>query len=144
MDDKYLINITGIQELDGEKDKIELTTTGSYIMKNNHTYIGYREYDEDDPRICSNNLVKVEGSDRVTIIRNNGKQTRLILEKGKRHQCHYRTVMGNFMIGVFADTINAELNECGGRLHVKYSLDFNSDFISNNEFYIDVKAIGAP
>ena len=44
------------------------------------------------------------------------------------------------MIGVFADIINADLDDKGGKLHVKYSLDFNNDFISNNEFYIDIKA----
>ncbi|MGN1138740.1 MAG: DUF1934 domain-containing protein [Ruminococcus sp.] len=140
MEDKYLINITGIQELDGEKDKIELTTNGSYINKNGHSYIGYKEYDDDNPNISSNNIIKVEDNNKVTIIRNGGKQTRLILEKGKRHQCHYRTIMGDLMIGVFADVINADLKDNGGKLHVKYSLDFNNDFISNNEFYIDIKA----
>ena len=93
MKEEFLINITGIQELDGQKDKIEMTTSGSYIMKKNHTYIGYKEYDEENPQISSSNIIKVEGDDKVTIIRNGGKQTRLILEKGKRHQCHYRTCL---------------------------------------------------
>lgn len=140
MKDQYLISIIGIQKFDGDSDKIEMTTTGSYITKNGHSYIGYKEYDEDNPEISSNNLIKVENDNKVTIIRNGGNQTRLILEKDKRHQCHYRTIMGDLMIGVFADTINADLNEKGGKLHVKYSLDFNNDFISNNEFYIDVKS----
>lgn len=139
MKDSYLINIIGIQELDGEKDKIEMTTTGNYMVKKDHIYIGYKEYDENDPKISSSNIIKIENDDRVTIIRNGGNQTRLILEKGRRHQCHYRTVMGDLMIGVFADTISADLNENGGKLHVRYSLDFNSDFVSNNEFYIDIK-----
>lgn len=138
----YLICVTGIQEVDGEKDQIELTTVGSYITKNGHTYIGYKEYDDDNPAVSSNNLVKVESNSKVTIIRNGDNQTRLILEKGKRHQCHYRTVMGDLMIGVFADTINNRLNEKGGKLHVKYYLDFNNEFVSNNEFYIDVKEKG--
>ena len=136
----YLISVTGIQEVDGEKDQIELTTVGSYMINSRgNTYIGYKEYDEDDPSITSNNMVKVESDDKVTIIRNGGQQTRLILEKGKRHQCHYRTIMGDLMIGVFTDTIKNELNDKGGKLHVSYELDFNNEFISKNEFYIDVK-----
>ncbi|MCH5298919.1 MAG: DUF1934 domain-containing protein [Ruminococcus sp.] len=139
----YLIKVMGIQEVDNEKDQIELTTIGSYISKENgHSFIGYKEYDEDDPTISSNNLVKVEGDDRVTIIRNGGMQTRLILEKGRRHQCHYRTPMGDLMIGVFADTIQNDLSPIGGKLHVRYSLDFNNEHISNNEFYIDVTEKG--
>lgn len=142
MKDKFLISIKGIQVIDGEKDVIEMTTTGKYIKKNDHAYIGYKEYDRDNPEICSNNLIKVENEDKVTIVRNEGKQTRLILEKGRRHQCHYRTVMGDLMIGVFSDTISSQLDENGGKLYVKYSLDFNSSFVSKNEFYIDITNIG--
>ncbi|MBQ5398306.1 MAG: DUF1934 domain-containing protein [Ruminococcus sp.] len=137
--DKYLISVTGIQEVDGEKDKIELQTIGSYMVKNDRSFIGYKEYDEDNPNISSSNLVKVESENRVTIIRNGGKQTRLIIEKGKRHQCLYRTIMGDLMIGVSADVIKNELSDNGGRLHVRYSLDFNNELVSNNEFYISVE-----
>ena len=142
MDNKkneYLISVTGIQEVDGEKDKIELQTVGKYIMKPDHAYIGYKEYDEENPSVSSNNIIKVENDNKVTIIRNGEIQSRLILEKGRRHECHYRTMVGDMMIGVFADTINNELNDNGGKLHVSYSLDFNNELISNNEFYIDVQ-----
>ncbi len=138
----YLISVTGIQEVDGERDKIELTTVGNYMIKNGKTYIGYKEYFDDDPSSVSDNLIKIEPDDRVTIIRNGGKQTRLILEKGRRHQCHYRTVMGDMMIGVFTDTVSNKLDKSGGKLHVSYELDFNNEFISKNEFYIDVQEKG--
>ncbi len=139
---EYLISVTGIQEVDGEKDKIELQTVGNYMLKPGHAYIGYKEYDEENPSISSNNIVKVENDSKVTIIRNGEIKTRLILEKGRRHQCHYRTIMGDMMIGVFADTIKNELDENGGRLYVSYSLDFNNELISNNEFYINVENKG--
>ncbi len=139
---EYLISVTGIQEIDGEKDKIELQTVGNYLLKPDHAYIGYKEYDEDNPSISSNNVVKVENENRVTIIRNGQVETRLILEKGRRHLCHYRTIAGDLMIGVFADTIDNKLKENGGKLYVSYSLDFNNELISNNEFYIDVQEKG--
>ena len=140
--DKYLISVTGIQEVDGEKDKIELQTVGSYMVKSDRTYIGYKEYDEDNPMVSSSNLVKVEDDSRVTIIRNGSQQTRLIIEKGKRHQCLYRTVMGDLMIGVSAAEIKNNLHEKGGKLHVSYSLDFNNELVSNNEFFIDIEEKG--
>ncbi|MBQ5346453.1 MAG: DUF1934 domain-containing protein [Ruminococcus sp.] len=145
MEDKkneYLISVTGIQEVDGEKDKIELQTIGNYMLKTDHAYIRYKEYDEENPSISSNNVVKIENDSKVTIIRNGEVNTRLILEKGVRHQCHYRTLMGDMMIGVSTDTITNRLNENGGKLHVSYSLDFNNELISNNEFYIDVQEKG--
>ena len=129
----YLISVTGIQEVDGEKDKIELTTVGSFMINSRgNFYIGYKEYDEENPEVSSNNVVKVEGDSKVTIIRNGGTQTRLILEKGRRHQCHYRTVMGDLMIGVSTDTIQNKLRENGGKLHVSYELDFNNEMMSRN------------
>ena len=45
---KYIISVTGVQEVDGEKDKIEVIVTGDYIIKNGHTYIKYKEYDAED------------------------------------------------------------------------------------------------
>lgn len=139
----YLISVTGIQEVDGEKDKIELTTVGSFMINSRgNFYIGYKEYDEENPEVSSNNVVKVEGDSKVTIIRNGRTQTRLILEKGRRHQCHYRTVMGDLMIGVSTDTIQNKLRENGGKLHVSYELDFNNEMMSRNEFFIDVKKKG--
>ena len=140
---KYLITVTGVQEVDGEKDKIELVTVGSYMInKRGITYIGYKEYDEDNPNVSSDNLLKVESDDKVTIIRGGGRQSRLILEKGRRHQCHYRTIAGDLMIGVFTHTIKNELTDKGGRLFVSYELSFNNEFVSKNEFYIDVKEKG--
>ena len=140
---EYLINVRGIQEVDGSRDSVELTTIGSFISKDNgHTFIGYKEYDEDDPSISSNNVVKVEGTERVSIIRNGETQSRLILEKSKRHQCHYNTPMGSILIGVSTELIENNLKKNGGSLHVVYSLDFNNEQISNNEFFIDVTEKG--
>ena len=64
--ENYLISILGEQKLDGETDKIEVLTAGNFMKKRDHFYIGYKEYDEDDPQTCYNNLIKVEG-DTVTI-----------------------------------------------------------------------------
>ena len=134
----YLISVTGIQEIDGERDKIEMQTVGSYKIGNSgKTYIGYKEYDERN--VCSNNLVKIEGDNLVTIIRDGGKQTRLILEKGRRHQCQYNTIAGDLIIGVYTSIINNELTDEGGKIFVSYELDFNGEFVSKNEFCIDVK-----
>lgn len=144
MDDKYIINIIGTQELDGQKDTVEVTTTGEYGSKDGKKYIRYKEYDEESPKSFTNNVVKIEGSDKVTVLRYGENSTRLVLQKGVRHQCHYRTPIGDIMIGVFADKIDDALNENGGKLKVSYDLDFNSDFMSKNSFEIDVRVNGNP
>ena len=136
--DKYLISIVGEQKVDGDNDKIEVLTTGSYIMKNGHCFIGYKEHDEDYPDDFCNNLIKVE-NETVTITRKGKLRSQLMLEKGKRHQCLYQTVAGDLMIGVFTKTLENSLNEKGGTLEVSYTLDFNTDLVSENRFKVTVE-----
>lgn len=136
--ENYLISILGEQTLDGETDKIEVLTAGNYMFKNGRCYIGYKEYDEDNPGRHSDNLIKVEDS-VVTIMRKGSLQSRLMLEKGKRHQCLYQTIAGDLMIGVFTKTLNSTLNENGGTLEASYTLDFNTDLVSENRFKVKVE-----
>ena len=67
MEDKeknpYRITIVGEQRVDGDNNKIEVITDGKFLVKNDHFYIGYREYDEDSPHRFFNNLIKVEETD---------------------------------------------------------------------------------
>ena len=134
----YMISIVGEQKVEGQDDHIEVITEGKYMMKNGHFLINYKEYDEDLPDKFFNNLVKVE-NETVTISRKGPLSSQLILEKGKRHQCMYQTIAGTLSIGVFTKTLNNNLNENGGSLEVIYTLDFNSDLVSENRFKIDIE-----
>lgn len=134
----YMISIVGEQKVEGQDDLIEVITEGKYMMKNGHFLINYKEYDEDLPDKFLNNLVKVE-NETVTISRKGPLSSQLILEKGKRHQCMYQTIAGTLSIGVFTKTLNNNLNENGGSLEVIYTLDFNSDLVSENRFRIDIE-----
>mgnify|MGYP000488557971 FL=1 len=134
----YMISIVGEQKVEGQDDRIEVITEGKYMMKNGRFLINYKEYDEDLPDKFLNNLVKVE-NETVTISRKGPLSSQLILEKGKRHQCMYQTIAGTLSIGVFTKTLNNNLNENGGSLEVIYTLDFNSDLVSENRFKIDIE-----
>lgn len=136
--EKYMISIVGEQSLDGETDKIEVLTSGNFMRKRDHFYIGYKEYSEDDPSDYYDNLIKVE-ENMVTINRKGQNQTRLMLEKGRRHQCIYQTIAGDFTIGVFTKTLNNNLTEKGGTLEVSYTLDFDTNLVSENRFFIKVE-----
>lgn len=138
MKENYLISVTGTQIIDGEKECIKLTTGGEYVTDGTKHYIRYKEYDNDNPDICFNNTVKIEGDNMVTVIRSGPAQSRLLLEKGRRHQCHYNTMFGDLTVGVFTDTVTNKLTEKGGTLQASYTLDFNAGLVSKNEIYIKV------
>lgn len=135
---RYRITIIGEQLVDGEHNKIEVLTDGKFMQKRDHFYIGYREYDEDNPSKVYNNVIRVD-KDMVTISRTGPQRSRLLLQKDKRHQCIYETVAGTLSIGVFTKTLHSTLRENGGTLEVSYTLDFNTDLVSENRFHITVE-----
>lgn len=139
MKEDYLIKVTGIQEIDGESDKVEIITSGTLMYRDSKFLIKYTERDNDDPRIAIDNSVLANGNTQVTVIRSLGGESRLILEKGRRHQCIYSTVAGDLSVGVYTDYIkNTLIPDVGGKLSLKYSLDFNAGLVSNNELHITI------
>jgi len=139
MKEDYLIKVTGIQEIDGESDTVEIITSGTLMYRDGRFLIKYTERDNDDPRIAIDNSVLVNGDTQVTVIRNIGAESRLILEKGRRHQCIYTTIAGDLSVGVYTEYIKNTLKEnFGGKLSLKYSLDFNAGLVSNNELHINI------
>ena len=77
--------------------------------------------------------------DSVTMMRSGKAMSTLIIERGKKHHCHYGTEFGEFMIGISTDEIKNGLSESGGDIYLKYTLDINSSFMSENEMFINVK-----
>ncbi|MEE0675726.1 MAG: DUF1934 domain-containing protein [Ruminococcus sp.] len=136
--DKFLISIIGKQTVDGESDRVEVITTGKFMKKSDRWFIGYKEYSQDEPLSHYDNLIKVDG-DIVTISRKGEIRSQLILELNKRHQCIYSTPAGNMTIGVFTRSLVNHLTENGGMLEVNYTLDFNSDMVSENSFRINIE-----
>lgn len=137
MKDNYIISVTGVQTVDGDKETIKLTTAGEYEAKNGVFTIRYKEYDNDNPEIFFDNAVILEGN-IVTVIRKGPAQSRLTLEKGRRHQCHYCTMYGDLMVGVYTSEVESTLCSSGGTLKASYTLDFNAGLVSKNEIYIKV------
>ena len=137
MKDNFIISVTGIQTVDGDKETIKLTTAGEFTEENGVCTIRYKEYDNDNPDICFDNTVVLEG-DIVTVIRKGPAQSRLTLEKGRRHQCHYCTMYGDLMVGVYTSEVESTLTPQGGTLKASYTLDFNAGLVSKNEIYIKV------
>ena len=139
MQENYLISIKGSQNVEGEVGEIELTTFGSYVKRGASRYIVYKEYASDEVPSERTSVLKIDGSQCLTLMRRGGDNTRLILESGKRHLCQYDTGYGNLMIGIFTSRLDTDLNDAGGSLNVTYTLDINSALSSTNELSITVK-----
>lgn len=131
------ITIKSTQTVDEEKDTTELFTYGAMEQVDG----GFRlHYDESEATGFEGSSVTLEVSDNAVTMTRSGKViSSLFIEKGKKHHCHYGTEFGDFMIGVCTDEIKNELKSTGGDVYLKYTLDINSSYMSENEMHINVK-----
>ncbi len=131
------ITIKSTQTVDQDKDSTELFTFGAMEQTEN----GFRlYYDESEATGFEGSSVMLEVTDDMVTMTRSGKAiSSLFIERGKKHHCHYGTEYGDFMIGVCTDEIRNELEETGGDIYLKYTLDINSSYMSENEMFINVK-----
>lgn len=139
MKKEVFITIKGTQKVNDEKDTTELFTQGNFYKKNNNYYITYDE-SEATGFEGSTTTLKVEGNDKITLIRSGKTRSHLIAQNGKRNIGHYGTMEGDLAIGVYTKKIDSNLNDDGGDLFFSYSLDINSSLFSENEVYVKIKA----
>ena len=133
-----LINIRGIQTADGESDVTELFTQGLLYRRRDSYYITYEESETTGFAGCRT-TVRVDGPDRVSLIRHGPARTSLTVERGVRNIGFYGTQQGELLIGVSGSQVDVALDDTGGTLYFRYSLDVNSSLISENEVYVDVR-----
>ncbi|MBQ9384831.1 MAG: DUF1934 domain-containing protein [Ruminiclostridium sp.] len=131
------LNITSLVKTDEGEDKIEFFTVGTYKS----TRDGYcLSYDETGDIGYDNNRVMITAKgDSVVIERKGDAPSTLCIEKNIKHHCVYGTPYGDIMMGINTYAVNNSLGKNGGKLYFRYSIDINSDFVSENEMDIDVK-----
>lgn len=132
-----MISLTIIQWQDGEKSETELLTKASYRRENGVDIISYEDTSATGFE-GSVTTIKTDGCKSATIIRAGSANSVLSLEIGRKHFCQYGTPYGSLQIGVYTHTINNTI-ERDGRLYMKYTLDLNSAYLSDNEIIMTVQ-----
>ena len=122
----------------GEKDTVNLLTRGSFQKRNGRFYITYKE-SEATGYEGNTTTVRVEDENKVSMLRYGPSPSQLIIERGKRHVCHYDSGYGSLSLGVAADEIQNHLTEEGGDVTFSYTLDTGSSQISYNKVKITVQ-----
>ena len=138
MNKEYLITIDGSHTADGGTERISLTTIGDYSRRDGIDYISYKETEATGFEGDTTTLIVEEGL-RATLLRSGKTNSRLVIEKGQKHMCHYDTGFGSVAISVMADRIDNQLRHDGGKVRLRYSLDLNANALSVNELDITIK-----
>ena len=139
MEENYTLSVCGKQTVDGSSDKIELETSASYATKNGVRYISYKEYNPENPEQHYRTTVKIDQNNVVTVMKGGEESHHLVLQKGERHKCEYRTPFGSMTLGVYTESVNISLDDSGGEVMVKYTIDIESELASSNELTLKIR-----
>lgn len=131
---KYISN-------DGE-DLLDIVTKGVFRTKGSLKQIIYQDTEATGFEDCETKIT-IRNNSLVTILRrgeNNGSD--LIMQCDKKFYSQYRTPMGSICLGIMASQIDVSLDENGGTLYMRYTVDMNGSFVSENEINIEISLIG--
>ncbi len=140
MEKNKVLKMKSLQKEGNESNATELTTqcsfefdeeSGSFVIT----------YDESSATGFEGSKTKLvfKGNDYASIERSGSFNSGLLLELGKKHFCHYGTPYGSFTVGINAlDIRNGLSKNEGGSAYVRYTVDLNSSYISENEITFDI------
>lgn len=129
---KILLEITGTQQVDFQKDKIELTTVGTLRDDGRAYIIRYNEEQAPPYSPIKVTLRIYKDESAVELTRSGQSNSCLLIEKSKRNLCQYGTPYGNILMGIYGKQIKADVNECGGSFNFGYDIDINGSVTSSN------------
>lgn len=140
MEQEFLINVLTKQEIEGEKDQLEIMTKATLSGEKDDYIISYTEQEEDNSE--SKTTLHVEGGRCITITRDSAINTHMIVEKDVRHISHHVTPYGAFSMGVSALDIESDIDKNGGRLKFSYVTDIEMSPVGKIEFDITLSLTG--
>ncbi len=138
MEKDVTISLKSINSIDSEKSTIELTTVGKLRSLANGGFQLRYEESEVTGFQGSTTYLSFFGNELVNLSRTGAAASELVLEKDKKHHCHYGTPYGDLTMGIFTHCIDNNVTDDGGELYLKYTVDINSSYISDNEIYIKI------
>lgn len=137
MKEKYLITIVTRQEVEGEKDVLEVTTHADLQGEGDEYIITYSEAEEDGGESVTKLCVR-EGR-AITVTREGSINTYMVIEKDVRNISHHVTPYGSFSMGVSALEIDSDITSEGGKLRFSYATDIEMNPLGVIEFDITLK-----
>ncbi len=137
MKEDYLVTIVTNQEIQGEKELLEVTTHGHMEGESDNYTLYYTEQEEDGTP--STTKLQVEKGSLVTVTREGSINTYMIIENQVRHLSHHVTPYGSFSMGVYGTDVVSEMTSEGGKLRFSYATDVEKNPLGTIEFVITVK-----
>ena len=139
MKEQWIMTLTSIQREEHDLSESTLDTEIEYYTNQDGERVIAYEESETTGMEGSNMQLRIAKDGMISIVRTGTFQTHLVVQKGKKHFCHYETPFGEFAVGVSARWVRNELTDEGGKLALRYTVDANSTLLSDNEIRINVR-----
>ena len=136
MKEDYLVTVVTRQEIEGERDLLEVTTHGHLEDEKDSYTLIYTEQEEDGSESTTNLQVN---SSSVTVNREGSIATYMIIEKDVRNLSHHVTPYGSFSMGVCGKEIISEMTDEGANLRFSYATDIENNPLGVIEFDITAR-----
>ena len=132
-----IISITGKQnDPTGEDNIIELETDGVFAYENGEGMLSYME--SELTGLDGTKTSFAIGPMGVVMTREGSLNSRMVFEKGKKHNFLYETPFGSATMGVNTTNISVSFDEHGGDMEIDYVVDFQHSVVGHNMFKIKV------
>lgn len=115
---------------------VTVNTVGQMHWENEVCQLFYDETDEDGD--VTQTRIRIE-PDSVTIHRTGKTGSCLTIRPGERYLSQYDMAFGSFCVGISGKTVHSAMDENGGLVRLEYSVDADSEFLSNNKIEITVR-----
>ncbi len=134
MPEDYMIRIHTVQNVEGQKQTLDMTSRAALEGDEQDYTITY--LDEDGDLRGSTTRLHVEDGRCITISRDGSFDSHMVLEQNVRHMSQHQTPYGAFMLGVSALQVRSDMNRSGGTLHFRYCTDV--DMVPLGEISFDI------
>ena len=114
MEKKVFINIEDSHSGHDDSYSSQTSTQGVLRLLENGYELSYEE-PAAEMEGCVTTLL-IEDGGLVTMTRNGAYTTQMVMERGRRHVCHYATPFGDMLLGIFAKKVESSVTEDGGEL----------------------------
>lgn len=133
-----IITITDISRTPDGEETSKVITKGCMVGGPQDYTLHFSEM-LDDEYTCDTRM-HVKNRCCVSIVRTGAYNSEMIIEEGRRHNSHYVTPYGEFMIGIFAKSVESNISTGGGKLKMNYTIDFFGGLTAEKMLTIEVSA----
>ena len=133
---KAIVQVTGLQDIDGEKSDSHIMCEGNYEYTKEKAVITYTHIDTQAENSYTTEIVL--DSSGMTMNKKGDFGSQMQFAPGLKYSGSYSTPFGSLSINVITDYIDAYLDEDGGMIRLAYVLEMGNMVNSYNELCIKV------